>query len=93
MILVNAKITAKPGKKDRIIESAQNVIESTRQEPGCINYHLYANTEDENILMMLEKWETQEALDIHMKTDHFQAFGKAIEDLVAEELDIKVYTV
>lgn len=92
MIMVTATITAKPGQRGAIIEKSQDLIESTRLEPGCISYHLYASTEDEDVLMMFEKWENKEVLDAHMQTEHFKAFGHVIEDLVAKELDILIYT-
>lgn len=92
MIVVTAKITAKPGKRDNIISKSQDLIESTRLEPGCINYNLYASTEDEDVLVMLEQWETSEVLETHMQTEHFKAFGAAIKDIMAKELDIAVYS-
>jgi len=93
MLLVTAKITAKPGQRDKIIENSNDLVETTRKEPGCMNYDLYSSTEDENILMVLEKWENKEALDTHTETDHFQAFGQAIEDMVAEEMEVTIYQV
>lgn len=92
MIIVTANITAKPGERDELISKSQNVIESTRQEQGNISYELLASTEDENVLLMFEKWESKEALDIHMQTEHFKAFGTAIKDIIAKELDITVYS-
>jgi quinol monooxygenase YgiN len=92
VIIVTANITAKPGERDELISKSQNVIESTRQEQGNISYELLASTEDENVLLMFEKWESKEALDIHMQTEHFKAFGTAIKDIIAKELDITVYS-
>jgi quinol monooxygenase YgiN len=92
VIIVTANITAKPGERDELISKSQNVIESTRQEQGNISYELLASTEDENVLLMFEKWESKEALDAHMQTEHFKAFGTAIKDIIAKELDITVYS-
>ncbi len=91
--MVTAKIKAKNGEKDKIIEKAQDLIESTRLESGCISYNLFASTEDNNTLMMLEKWENQNVLNSHMQTEHFKEFGKSIEELLAENLKIYVYSV
>ncbi len=92
MIIVTAKITAKSSKKDKIISKAQNLIEYSRLDPGCISYSLYASTEDENILLMLEQWENQDALGSHMQTEHFKAFNIAVKDNLAGEVDISVYS-
>ena len=93
MIVVTAKITAKPGEKDKIISKAQNLIASTRLESGCISYDLFADTEDNDILLMLEKWENQDVLSSHMQTEHFKSFNEAIENIMAKEVDIVVYSV
>ena len=92
MILVTATITANPGERDKIITKSQDLIESTRLESGCISYNLYASTESDTILLMLEQWENLEVLETHMQTKHFKAFGVAIENLLAKKLDIAVYS-
>ncbi|MBI5458388.1 putative quinol monooxygenase [Methanobacterium sp.] len=92
MIIVTATITAKPGKRNEIISKSNDLIKSTRLEPGCINYNLYASTENEDALVMVEQWENKEVLDTHMQTDHFKAFGVAIGDILAEDLGIDIYS-
>jgi len=93
MIMVTATITSKPGKRDEIISKSHDLIKSTRLEPGCISYDLYARTEDEDVLIMLEQWENREVLDAHMKTEHFKVFGTVIEEFVAKEISIAIYSV
>lgn len=93
MIIVTAKITAKPGERNNIISKAKDLIKSTRLESGCISYDLYASTEDDDVLVMIEQWNNQDILDSHMQTEHFKAFGAAIEDILARDLDIDVYSV
>ena len=92
MIIVTATITGKPGKRDELISKSQDVIKSTRLEQGNISYELLASTEDDDVLLMFEKWENKKVLDTHMQTEHFKAFGSAIEDLVAKELEITIYS-
>ncbi len=92
MIIVRAKIKAKKGERDNIISKSQDLIDSSRLDPGNISYNLYAGTEDEDLLIMLEQWESSQALDAHMQTEHFKVFGRAIENIVAEKMDIAVYS-
>jgi len=91
MIIVVATITSKPGKRNEIISKSQKVISKTRMESGCISYELMASTEDENVLVMVERWENMESLQAHMQTPHFQSFGPSIEHLMARELEIEIY--
>jgi quinol monooxygenase YgiN len=41
---------------------------------------------------MLEQWENREALETHMQTERFKAFGAAIKDLIAKELETSAYS-
>ncbi len=92
MIMVTAKITAKSGERDNIIAKAQDLITSSRSDLGCISYNLYASTENKDVLVMLEQWENFELLHAHMQTEHFKVFGTATEDILAEKIDISVYS-
>ena len=93
MIIVTAMMNVKPGKKDAFILESKDLVVNTRQEKGCISYDLLASTEDEDILVMLEKWENIESLNTHMETDHFKKFGGTIERFLKEEIEIKSYSV
>lgn len=92
MIIVTATITAKPGARDKIISKSQDVIGSTRLESGCISYGLFASTEDDDVLMMFEKWENMIALEFHKQTDHYKAFGQIIGNLLAKEIEVRIYS-
>lgn len=66
MIMVTAK-TAKLCEKI-VSNTKKNLIRSTHLEPDCINYNLYDRTEDNNTLLMLEKWKTPDMLNLNMQT-------------------------
>ena len=92
MIIVNATITVKPGERDNIILKSNDLIELTRLEAGCISYNLFASTEDDNVLMMIEQWENFEDLESHMQTEQFLAYVKDIADMINKNIDIAVYS-
>lgn len=60
---------------------------------GCISYNLYAITEYNEVLIMLEEWKDIDALNEHMQTNHFKKFGTTIEHLLAKEIEINSYSV
>ena len=76
MVIVTAKVTAAPGKRDEFIRTAQESIAATRKETGCICYELYASTEHPDKLMYFEQWATREALDNHMNSAHMAKFAQ-----------------
>lgn len=95
MLIVSAKITAAPGKRNAFIKAAQPCIEATRREDGCFLYELYASTEHPDKVMFFERWASQEILDRHMATPHMAAFAKAQEEqgLKVGEMDLGIYVV
>jgi quinol monooxygenase YgiN len=91
MLIVLAKLVSKDGKKDKVVDIAKSLIDTTRAEKGCIDYNLYDPIDSENNLLFVEQWEGKEFLDSHLKQDHFKKFETDIEDLV-ESLDISIYS-
>lgn len=72
MIRILAKFTLKPGSMEEAIETARELIALTRKETGCAHYDLARSPKDENLLVILEAWESQSALDAHSASDHFK---------------------
>ena len=87
-IIVLAKITPKKGCTDTIVEISKELIETTLQEEGNIDYQLLQSTESDN-LTFVEKWETLDALKQHMASPHFQSFSAESAEFV-ENMDIQV---
>ena len=77
MIYLVATLTIKPGSLPDFIDAAKACIAATRQEPGCISYDLHQSQTDENTLVFVERWESQEDLDGHFKAPHFLTWREA----------------
>ena len=92
MLIVLAKITAKEGMVDNILNESKALIEATRKEEGCIEYNLYNSVEKKNILTFVEKWDSKESLESHIKQTHFINFGSAIENYLGKDLEISIYS-
>ena len=91
MIVVLAKAIPKDEEAcEKIVEFAQDLIENSRKEDGNVDYNLYSNTGDGNLLFV-EQWESIEILGAHLNTEHFLKFGENIADLVAGDLIIYVF--
>ena len=39
----------------------------SRQEPGCARFEVYHSQSDPNVFLLIERWESQAALDEHRK--------------------------
>eukprot|EP01027_Heterolobosea_sp_BB2_P028310 GEZU01044528.1.p1 GENE.GEZU01044528.1~~GEZU01044528.1.p1 ORF type:complete len:146 (-),score=11.74 GEZU01044528.1:243-680(-) len=82
-IAVNASLIVKEGKLDEIRPIVEELVRETRKEPGCIRYQCISSIENPLQLFFHEEWESSEALDKHMQSEHFQralpAFGALLE--------------
>ncbi|MBG1232843.1 putative quinol monooxygenase [Aestuariivirga litoralis] len=82
MIYVVATITTLPGQSPALISGARVCIDATRSEAGCISYDYVRDTENPDIVLVVERWSTREALAAHMQTPHLADWRKARQPLV-----------
>ncbi|MDL2232128.1 antibiotic biosynthesis monooxygenase [Ruminococcaceae bacterium OttesenSCG-928-L11] len=80
MIRVVATFNLKPNQLDNALTVAKELIALTRKEEGCVHYDLAQAAQNESVLVILEAWESQEALDVHSASEHF---GRLVPQLAA----------
>jgi quinol monooxygenase YgiN len=73
---------AKPGQEEELGRRMLDLIAPTIVEPGCINYDLYRSNADPALWMFIENWRSQEDLDAHMQSEHFQRFFATKDDVL-----------
>ncbi len=91
MIVVLARMRAKPGQREKIVEAARACVEATRREDGCIGYELMASTESAEELLFVERWDDMEVLRRHQRTPHLARFKEAREPLLAGPSEVAVF--
>jgi len=70
-LLVNIEVM--PGKAWEQIEAYKKLKPLVLAEPGCIQYQLLSDENNENKFVLIEKWVSQETLDAHDRTAHMLA--------------------
>lgn len=92
MIHVIAIITAKPGRRDALLEAFNANVPAVRAEPGCIEYGAAVDMADGPVfqvrygpdaIVVIEKWENMDALKAHAAAPHMVAYGARTKELVA----------
>ncbi|QCX33189.1 antibiotic biosynthesis monooxygenase [Caloramator sp. E03] len=91
MVKVVAKNFAQEDKLDEIIKLYEELVELTRKEEGCITYELFQDEKDSSILCMIEEWESREALDKHLNSQHFKRIVPNIKKYMIKETELNVY--
>ncbi len=73
MIRINASmITETSENRKHAYDAAIELVEFSLHDKGCIGYDLYESKTNDDRLMIVETWESEEALKAHMESDHFR---------------------
>jgi quinol monooxygenase YgiN len=93
MIVVVGRVRTDESKREQLIRVSQAVAAASREEPGCIAYRVYEDTETPNEFVFVEEWADDAALQQHFATDHIAEFMKAIPEALIGPPDVKFHTV
>ncbi|TFV53047.1 putative quinol monooxygenase [Blastococcus sp. TF02A_35] len=85
-VVVIATITPRPDAVDAVREAVLAAVPQVHAEPGCERYALH---EGEGFFVMVERWESVEALRVHGKAEALTNLGAAIGDKLAAPLDVR----
>lgn len=91
MVKVVAQNFVKEDKLDEAIKLYEELVALTRKETGCIKYEMYQDEKDSTILTMIEEWETREALDNHLNSEHFTRIVPMLGKLMSKDTYMNVY--
>ena len=91
-IRVVARVNVRPDKLAATLDAFDGLVAGSRAEEGCITYEALQNLEDPNEFTFVEEWASNEALDEHFATEHFQAIKARGEELFSAPPDIRRYT-
>ncbi|MGB3928032.1 putative quinol monooxygenase [Sphingomonas zeae] len=89
-VKVVAFVSVKPGKEDAFVAAARICISASRAEPGVLHYDLWREVDGERRFVFNELYVDDDAVQAHMASDHFRAFGATARDLAAARPSITV---
>jgi quinol monooxygenase YgiN len=92
MILVITRMKVPSEKRRELSQTIASLSDSTRMEKGCKRCEFCQSIEDENRLLLLEEWDTQENFMTHLKSDHFRVLRGAM-NLLKEPYERMFHTV
>jgi len=83
-VRVVARFSVKPECVQDFIEAARRtLIEPTRKEPGCIEYDLCQDMAEPGQFAMIETWESEQALAVHLAEQSLQSAIGALMPMAA----------
>ena len=66
------RYTATDGCREAFVREIveAGILTLIRQEAGCLAYDYYFSAQDENVVLLIERWESAEHQRIHMQQPH-----------------------
>jgi quinol monooxygenase YgiN len=95
MIHVIAVITAKPGKREEILRHFRANVPNVHAEDGCIEYGAALDAQNAlpfqtrcgaDTFLVVEKWQSMDALKAHAAAPHMAAYGAKTKELIASRV-------
>ena len=92
MLHVIAQIEIQPGKRNAFLEEFHQLVPHVLAENGCIEYGptIDASTDldrqhvNENLVTIIERWESLEDLKAHLAAPHMAAYRERVKDLIVD---------
>lgn len=95
MIHVIAIITAKPLKREAVLQAFRDNVAAVRAEPGCIEYGAALDIDNgppfqaqvgPDTFLVIEKWEDMDALKAHAAAPHMVAYAARTREHVVSRV-------
>ena len=91
MIVVLATIELNPGKRNDFLAEFKKIVAPVRAEQGCIEYFPATDHSTnlpaqgparDDVVVVIEKWESIEALEAHLIAPHMMEYRPKVKDFV-----------
>ena len=98
MIHVIATLELKPNSRDNYLQVLRSNVPNVKAEAGCLAYEPAVDIDSglpvqvsvrENVVTIVEAWESLEHLVAHLQTPHMLAYRDAVADYV-ENVSVQV---
>jgi len=85
-VVVTAVFTPIAGARDALVEKLRPAIAEVHKEEGCSLYAIH--DAPDGTIVMVERWETEDALDAHAAGEAVRRLDAAIADLIATPVSV-----
>lgn len=86
MLGINVTYIMKPGMREEFLRRLEEgkFRQAVLAEAGCLGYNYYRSVEDENALLLVERWTDRQAQQAHLQQPHMALVRSAKEACVAD---------
>ncbi|MBQ4560754.1 MAG: antibiotic biosynthesis monooxygenase [Clostridia bacterium] len=86
MYTIYVKFNCLEGKREAFVErmKSEGILDTIRNENGCVKYDYYFSESDNNELLLIEQWENKEHQQIHCTQPHMDKMREFKDDYIAD---------
>ena len=80
------RYTAKDGCREAFVREIveTGILTLIRQEAGCLAYDYYFSAQDENVVLLIEQWESAAHQRVHMEQPHMTRLREIKNKYIAD---------
>ena len=79
MIIGTVRILPPPDRRADVLEVLRSVQGPVRAQPGCVACDIYDEQGTDAAVVLIERWESQSALDEHLRSPAYRRILGAVE--------------
>jgi quinol monooxygenase YgiN len=79
MIVGTLRILPSRNRRDDVLEVLKSVQGLVLAKQGCTAFHIYEEQGPEEAVVLVERWESQETLETHLRSESYRRILGAIE--------------
>ena len=79
MIVGTLRILPRPDRRAEILKVFRSIQGPVLAQPGCTACHIYEEQGPERAVVLVERWESQAALEAHLRSEIYRRILGAIE--------------
>lgn len=83
------KAKTRPEQAEAFEQLFRPYVEPSRQEPGCLEYHMLRDQQDPSLFVFFEVWASKADLDVHSALPHMRAFFEKRMDYLERDFEIQ----
>jgi len=78
MILIILHMKVSPAKRQELSQTIASLLGPIRTEKGCVRCDFFQTMEDENLLCLLQEWESRKDFETYRQSDCFKVLRGAM---------------
>lgn len=71
MVVATIKMRVDPNHRHELIQTFDSLYQPILKEPGCLGCSFFSEIGDDNIVMVVEEWESEEHWHDHLQSKDF----------------------